>query len=108
KLPPYTVPASLATVPKFFSKDCGETVLASASPDKTRQVPQASDLIDGGQRDPVTSVSYRDPWMTEYALLLALVCLASAALFIGAGLELRSIWRITNTTLNSAAKGTSR
>jgi len=38
--------------------------------------------------------------LIEYTLLLAFVALASAALFIGAGGTIKSIW---NTTLTNAA-----
>jgi Flp pilus assembly pilin Flp len=40
--------------------------------------------------------------LVEYTLLLAFVCLASAALFIGAGLSLAGIWTTTNTVLVNA------
>ncbi len=41
--------------------------------------------------------------LIEYTLLLAFVALASAALFIGAGGQINSIWTITNNTLSNAA-----
>jgi Flp pilus assembly pilin Flp len=41
--------------------------------------------------------------LIEYTLLLAFVALASAALFIGAGTSIKTIWTTTNTTLASAA-----
>jgi Flp pilus assembly pilin Flp len=41
--------------------------------------------------------------LVEYTLLLAFVCLASAALFIGAGKSMASIWTDTNTILSNAA-----
>jgi Flp pilus assembly pilin Flp len=41
--------------------------------------------------------------LIEYTLLLAFVALASAALFIGAGKSINTIWSTTNTTLTSAA-----
>ena len=44
--------------------------------------------------------------LIEYTLLLAFVCLASAALFISAGGSLEGIWNTTNKILanaNSAA-----
>jgi Flp pilus assembly pilin Flp len=41
--------------------------------------------------------------LIEYTLLLAFVALASAALFIGAGGKIKSIWTITNNTLSNAA-----
>jgi len=44
--------------------------------------------------------------LVEYTLLLAFVCLASAAIFIGAGGQLAGIWSVANTKLvcaNSAA-----
>jgi Flp pilus assembly pilin Flp len=40
--------------------------------------------------------------LVEYTLLLAFVCLASAALFIGAGNTLAGIWTTANTVLVSA------
>jgi Flp pilus assembly pilin Flp len=40
--------------------------------------------------------------LVEYSLLLAFVCLASAALFIGAGRTIASIWATTNTSLSQA------
>src|SRR3954447_6804454 len=45
--------------------------------------------------------------LIEYTLLLAFVCLSSAALFLGAGLELASIWETTKLILNNAAKSVS-
>jgi len=41
--------------------------------------------------------------LIEYTLLMAFVALASAALFIGAGKSISSIWTSTNTQLSSAA-----
>jgi Flp pilus assembly pilin Flp len=41
--------------------------------------------------------------LVEYTLLLAFVCLASAALFINAGNSLSKIWIATNTITTSAA-----
>jgi len=40
--------------------------------------------------------------LIEYTLLLAFVCLASAALFIGAGSTLAGIWSTTNSILVNA------
>jgi Flp pilus assembly pilin Flp len=40
--------------------------------------------------------------LIEYTLLLAFVCLASAALFIGAGNSLRAIWQTANATIANA------
>ena len=40
--------------------------------------------------------------LVEYTLLLAFVCLASAALFIGAGKSMASIWVDTNLVLTNA------
>ena len=40
--------------------------------------------------------------LVEYTLLLAFVCLASAALFINAGKTMSNIWGIANTTLKNA------
>lgn len=41
--------------------------------------------------------------LVEYTLLLAFVALASAALFIGAGASINSIWTTANTQLGNAA-----
>jgi len=41
--------------------------------------------------------------LVEYTLLLAFVCLASAALFIGAGKSMANIWVDTNVILTNAA-----
>jgi len=40
--------------------------------------------------------------LIEYTLLLAFVCLASAALFIGAGSTMAGIWSTTNSILVNA------
>jgi Flp pilus assembly pilin Flp len=40
--------------------------------------------------------------LVEYTLLLAFVCLASAALFIGAGKSMAHIWTDTNVVLTNA------
>ena len=40
--------------------------------------------------------------LIEYTLLLAFVCLASAALFISAGGSIAGIWTATNTQLSTA------
>jgi len=40
--------------------------------------------------------------LVEYTLLLAFVCLASAALFIGAGKSMASIWTDTNIIVDNA------
>lgn len=40
--------------------------------------------------------------LIEYTLLLAFVCLASAALFIGAGGSVAGIWTATNSRLVAA------
>ena len=40
--------------------------------------------------------------LIEYSLLLAFVCLASAALFINAGAQLKGIWGTANTLLVNA------
>jgi Flp pilus assembly pilin Flp len=42
--------------------------------------------------------------LVEYTLLLAFVCLASAALFIGAGQSMSSIWLDTNVIVENAGK----
>jgi len=41
--------------------------------------------------------------LIEYTLLLAFVALASAALFISAGVSINGIWSIANSRLNNAA-----
>jgi Flp pilus assembly pilin Flp len=41
--------------------------------------------------------------LIEYTLLMAFVALASAALFIGAGGKISSIWSVTNNQLSNAA-----
>jgi Flp pilus assembly pilin Flp len=41
--------------------------------------------------------------LIEYTLLLAFVALASAALLVGTGVKVKSIWTTTNTTLSQAA-----
>ena len=40
--------------------------------------------------------------LVEYTLLLAMVCLASAALMIGSGEAVHTIWSTTNNNLSSA------
>ena len=40
--------------------------------------------------------------LIEYTLLLAFVCLASAALFISAGASLNAIWTTGNAILSNA------
>ena len=40
--------------------------------------------------------------LLEYTLLLAFVCLASAALFIGVGRNVAAIWGYTSTTMQQA------
>ena len=42
--------------------------------------------------------------LVEYTLLLAFVCLASEALFIGAGKSMGSIWSDTNIIVENAGK----
>jgi Flp pilus assembly pilin Flp len=41
--------------------------------------------------------------LVEYTLLLAFVCLASAALFINAGKSMATIWTDANVILSNAA-----
>jgi Flp pilus assembly pilin Flp len=41
--------------------------------------------------------------LIEYTLLLAFVALASAALFIGSGSAVSSIWGVANTNLSTAS-----
>jgi Flp pilus assembly pilin Flp len=45
--------------------------------------------------------------LIEYTLLMAFVALASAALFIGAGGSINSIWTTANTQLSNAASSAS-
>lgn len=45
--------------------------------------------------------------LVEYTLLLAFVALASAALFIGAGGSVSSIWTVANERLGEAAASAS-
>ena len=45
--------------------------------------------------------------LIEYTLLLAFVCLASAALFIGAGNAINGIWTNANAILLNACQRTS-
>jgi Flp pilus assembly pilin Flp len=45
--------------------------------------------------------------LVEYTLLLAFVCLASAALFISAGGSIGSIWSSANSSLANAAAAAS-
>ncbi len=40
--------------------------------------------------------------LIEYTLLLAFVCLFSAAIFIGLGQNVKDIWVIANTTVSTA------
>jgi Flp pilus assembly pilin Flp len=42
--------------------------------------------------------------LIEYTLLMAFVALGSAALFIGAGKSVSTIWSTTNSTLSTAAQ----
>jgi len=41
--------------------------------------------------------------LIEYTLLLAFVALASAALFIGAGASVNTIWSVANSQLSAGA-----
>jgi Flp pilus assembly pilin Flp len=45
--------------------------------------------------------------LIEYTLLMAFVALASAALFIGAGSSINTIWSTSNTQLANAATSAS-
>ena len=45
--------------------------------------------------------------LIEYTLLLSFVVLASAALFIGSGASVSTIWNVTNSRLSSAATAAS-
>ena len=40
--------------------------------------------------------------LVEYSLLMAFVCLAAAAMFIGVGKTITGIWGYTNTTMTQA------
>jgi Flp pilus assembly pilin Flp len=40
--------------------------------------------------------------LLEYTLLMAFVCLTSAALFVGAGTDVSGTWTSTNSQLTSA------
>jgi Flp pilus assembly pilin Flp len=42
--------------------------------------------------------------LVEYTLLLAFVCLASAALFIGAGKSMANVWVDTNLIVDNAGQ----
>jgi Flp pilus assembly pilin Flp len=42
--------------------------------------------------------------LVEYTLLLAFVCLASAALFIGAGKSMANVWTDTNLIVDNAGQ----
>jgi Flp pilus assembly pilin Flp len=41
--------------------------------------------------------------LVEYTLLLAMVCLASAALFVSSGASVSGIWGVTKNNLSSAS-----
>jgi Flp pilus assembly pilin Flp len=41
--------------------------------------------------------------LVEYTLLLAFICLASAALFLGVGQSTTALWGITNSRMAAAA-----
>ena len=45
--------------------------------------------------------------LIEYTLLLAFVALASAALFVGTGGSVSTIWGAASSNLSNAASGTS-
>ena len=42
--------------------------------------------------------------LIEYALLLAFICLFSAAVFVSVGQQVSGIWSVANGTTNSAAQ----
>jgi len=46
--------------------------------------------------------------LVEYTLLLAFVCLASAALFIGAGKSMANIWSDTNVIIDNAGQAANK
>ncbi len=45
--------------------------------------------------------------LTEYTLLLAFVALAYAALFVGSGASVNTIWSVANSQLGVAAQSAS-
>ena len=45
--------------------------------------------------------------LVEYTLVLALVCLASAAIFSSAGSSVNKVWNSANTTLSKAVTAAS-
>jgi Flp pilus assembly pilin Flp len=45
--------------------------------------------------------------LIEYTLLVSLVCLASAALFLGEGGSIRGIWSVSNSQLAAASTSAS-
>jgi Flp pilus assembly pilin Flp len=45
--------------------------------------------------------------LIEYALLLAFICLFSAAVFISVGQEVSGIWSVAKTATNTAASAAS-
>ena len=53
-------------------------------------------LQDGGGQD-----------LVEYTLLLAFVCMASAAIFIGTSAPVNSIWRTANGVISNANSASS-
>jgi Flp pilus assembly pilin Flp len=52
-------------------------------------------------------VEERGQDLVEYTLLLAFVALASAALFIGSGAQMQTIWSLANSQLVNAASAAS-
>jgi len=46
--------------------------------------------------------------LVEYTLLLAMVCLASAALMVGSGGAVSTIWHTTNNNLSAAQSTVTR
>ncbi len=42
--------------------------------------------------------------LTEFALLIAFLCVGGAALFLGQGDSIRGIWAVTSNNLDSANK----
>ncbi len=43
--------------------------------------------------------------LVEYTLLLAFICLVSAAAYIGMGESIGVLWRVVNSRLSEAASG---
>ena len=67
--------------------------------------PRVTSKPIGGKEMPRWKYIYLDESgqdMVEYTLLMAFVCLASAAMFISVGKNVASIWGYANTSLSQA------